>query len=48
VMIGFAQPPTWLLVPLFLATARISRPASGLPDEPDRAARPAPAAQPSG
>jgi hypothetical protein len=48
VMIGFAQPPTWLLVPLFLAAARISRPASGLPDELDRAARPAPAAQPSG
>jgi hypothetical protein len=26
VMIGFAQPPTWLLVPIFLAAARLSRP----------------------
>jgi hypothetical protein len=26
VMIGFAQPPTWLLVPIFLAAARIIRP----------------------
>jgi hypothetical protein len=26
VMIGFAQPPTWLLVPVFIVGARISRP----------------------
>jgi hypothetical protein len=25
-MIGFGQPPTWLLVPVFVAAARISRP----------------------
>ena len=28
VMIGFAQPPTWLLVPVILAAARWSRPAN--------------------
>jgi len=32
-MIGFAQPPTWLLVPVVIAAARISRlPASDVPE----------------
>jgi hypothetical protein len=33
-MIGFGQPPTWLLVPLFVAAARISRPAPATAPEP--------------
>ena len=44
VMIGFAQPPTWLLVPVVLAAARWSRPPE--PRDP-RATQMAAAPQPS-
>jgi hypothetical protein len=47
VMIGFAQPPTWLLVPIFVAAARVSRPASGRPVDAQNPVRTV-AAQPSG
>ena len=45
VMIAFAQPPTWLLVPIFLAAIRISRPGRPalLPDPAARLETQAPA-----